>query len=76
MENTHKKLIILSRDGVINQAVRDIITTPDEWVAIEGSLAAFATCDSQKSLMAGYVGYVGCVGRVNPSVNMKLQKLR
>ena len=42
MENTHKKLIILSRDGVINQAVRDSITTPDEWVAIEGSLAALA----------------------------------
>jgi histidinol phosphatase-like enzyme len=55
MENTHKKLIILSRDGVINQAVRDIVTTPDEWVAIEGSLLPFATCDSQKSLMAGYV---------------------
>lgn len=41
MENTHRKLIILSRDGVINQ-YRDSVTTPDDWVAIDGSLDALA----------------------------------
>ena len=76
MENTHKKLIILSRDGVINQAVRDIITTPDEWVAIEGSLPPFAL-RLEKIAHGRLRGLrAGCVGRVNPTVNIQLQKLR
>lgn len=41
METMYKKLIILSRDGVINQ-YRDAVTTPDDWVAIDGSLNALA----------------------------------
>lgn len=41
MESNYKKLIILSRDGVINQC-RDSVTTLDDWVAIEGSLDALA----------------------------------
>ena len=35
------KLIILSRDGVINE-YRPIIAEPDDWVPIEGSLEALA----------------------------------
>lgn len=35
-----KKLIILDRDGVINQDSEHYIKTPDEWRAIPGSLTA------------------------------------
>ncbi len=36
------KLIILDRDGVINQDSDSFIKTPDEWVPIPGSLEAIA----------------------------------
>lgn len=36
------KLIILDRDGVINQDSDDYIKSPDEWVPIPGSLEAIA----------------------------------
>ena len=36
------KLIILDRDGVINQDSKDFIKSPDEWVPIPGSLEAIA----------------------------------
>lgn len=36
------KLIILDRDGVINQDSDDFIKSPDEWVPVPGSLAAIA----------------------------------
>lgn len=36
------KLIILDRDGVINEDRDDYIKSPDEWVPIPGSLAAIA----------------------------------
>ena len=36
------KLIILDRDGVINQDSDDYIKSPDEWVPISGSLEAIA----------------------------------
>ena len=36
------KLIILDRDGVINQDSDDYIKSPDEWQPIPGSLAAIA----------------------------------
>lgn len=42
MEHSNHKLIILSRDGVINEHRDGFVTTPDEWVAIEGSLNALA----------------------------------
>lgn len=41
VEKADNKLIILSRDGVINED-RGVITTPDEWVALSGSLEAIA----------------------------------
>ena len=36
------KLIILDRDGVINQDSPDFVKTPDEWVALPGALEAIA----------------------------------
>jgi D-glycero-D-manno-heptose 1,7-bisphosphate phosphatase len=36
------KLIILDRDGVINQDSKDFIKSPSEWIAIPGSLEAIA----------------------------------
>ena len=36
------KLIILDRDGVINQDSPDFIKGPDEWIALPGSLEAIA----------------------------------
>jgi len=36
------KLIILDRDGVINRDSADFVKSPDEWVALPGSLAAIS----------------------------------
>ena len=36
------KLVILDRDGVINQDSDDFIKSPDEWIPIAGSLEAIA----------------------------------
>lgn len=36
------KLIVLDRDGVINQESTEFIKTPEEWVPIKGSLEAIA----------------------------------
>ncbi len=36
------KLIVLDRDGVINEDLERPVVTPDEWVPIEGSLEAIA----------------------------------
>lgn len=43
------KLIILDRDGVINEDSDDYIKSPDEWLPIKGSLEAIA-----KLTQAGY----------------------
>ena len=37
------KLIILDRDGVINEDSDDYIKSPDEWIPIAGSLEAIGT---------------------------------
>ena len=36
------KLIILDRDGVINRDSAEFVKSPDEWIALPGSLAAMA----------------------------------
>ncbi|CAP41109.1 D-glycero-beta-D-manno-heptose 1,7-bisphosphate 7-phosphatase [Bordetella petrii] len=36
------KLIVLDRDGVINQDSDAFVKSPDEWIALPGSLAAIA----------------------------------
>ncbi|MCH2189726.1 MAG: D-glycero-beta-D-manno-heptose 1,7-bisphosphate 7-phosphatase [Gammaproteobacteria bacterium] len=37
-----KQLVILDRDGVINQDSAEFIKSPDEWIPIKGSLEAIA----------------------------------
>ena len=37
-----RTVVVLDRDGVINEDSPDFIKTPDEWHAIPGSLAAIA----------------------------------
>ena len=36
------KLIVLDRDGVINQDSSEFVKTADEWIALPGSLEAIA----------------------------------
>ncbi|MCU7850698.1 MAG: D-glycero-beta-D-manno-heptose 1,7-bisphosphate 7-phosphatase [Candidatus Thiodiazotropha sp. (ex Monitilora ramsayi)] len=47
------KLVILDRDGVINQDSDNFIKSPDEWIPIEGSLNAITRLNH-----AGYKVYV------------------
>lgn len=42
------KAIVLDRDGVINEESDEYIKTPEEWVAIEGSLKAIAKLNHAK----------------------------
>lgn len=42
MADDHAKLVILSRDGVINEPLPEHIKTAEEWVPIAGSLEAIA----------------------------------
>ncbi|MBD3647324.1 MAG: D-glycero-beta-D-manno-heptose 1,7-bisphosphate 7-phosphatase [Pseudomonadales bacterium] len=42
MPDTHGKLVILDRDGVINHDSPDYIKSPDEWIPISGSIEAIA----------------------------------
>lgn len=41
------KLIVLDRDGVINHDSADFIKTPEEWIALPGSLEAIARLNQQ-----------------------------
>ena len=47
-----QKLIILDRDGVINRDSDQYIKSPDEWVAIPGSLATIARLNRAGFLVA------------------------
>jgi D-glycero-D-manno-heptose 1,7-bisphosphate phosphatase len=42
MPTSHKKVVVLDRDGVINVDSDAFIKSPDEWVALPGSLEAIA----------------------------------
>lgn len=53
MADTKPQLIILDRDGVINQDSPDYIKSPEEWQPIEGSIEAIA-----RLCRAGYRVYV------------------
>ncbi len=50
------KLIILDRDGVINQDRDDFVKSVDEWIPIEGSMDAIAFLTQ-----AGYTTYVATI---------------
>ena len=44
------KAVILDRDGVINEKSDEFVKSPEEWIAIKGSLEAIARskpCQSQ-----------------------------
>ncbi len=49
---SHAPLVILDRDGVINEDSDDYVKTPDEWIPLPGSLEAIASLNAH-----GY--YVG-----------------
>jgi D-glycero-D-manno-heptose 1,7-bisphosphate phosphatase len=49
MKNSSSQLVILDRDGVINQDSDSYIKSPDEWIPIDGSLEAIG-----KLTQAGY----------------------
>lgn len=42
------KAVVLDRDGVINEESDEFIKTPEEWIAIEGSLKAIARLNQAK----------------------------
>ncbi len=42
MDKSTDKIVILDRDGVINQDSDDYIKSPEEWIPLEGSLEAIA----------------------------------
>ncbi|HEX7080977.1 MAG TPA: D-glycero-beta-D-manno-heptose 1,7-bisphosphate 7-phosphatase [Gammaproteobacteria bacterium] len=42
MSDTGRKLVVLDRDGVINEDSDDYVKSPDEWRALPGSLDAIA----------------------------------
>lgn len=46
------RLVILDRDGVINEDSDDYIKSPDEWIPIEGSLEAIARLNQAGILVA------------------------
>jgi len=51
-KTTPQKLIILDRDGVINYDSDNYIKSPEEWIPIEGSLAAIAQLNKAGFLVA------------------------
>ena len=42
------KAVILDRDGVLNEESDEFVKTPEEWIAIEGSLEAVAKLNQAK----------------------------
>ncbi len=42
---TERGLVILDRDGVINQDSREFVKSPDEWLPLPGSIRAIADLD-------------------------------
>ena len=42
------KAVILDRDGVVNEESDEFVKSPEEWIAIEGSLAAIAKLNHAK----------------------------
>lgn len=63
------KLIVLDRDGVINQESPEFIKTPDEWIPIEGSLQAIARL-SQAGYTVVVITNQSAVGRGLISADM------
>ena len=58
------KLIILDRDGVINQDSKHYIKSPEEWIPIEGSLEAISFLNNH--------GYIVVVATNQSAISKKL----
>ena len=56
------KLVLLDRDGVLNQDRADWVKTPDEWVPIAGAAEAVARLN-QAGLKVAIVTNQSCIGR-------------
>lgn len=63
------KLIILDRDGVINEDSDDYIKSPDEWIPIAGSLEAIGTL-SQNGFKVIIITNQSGIGRKIFSIEM------
>ena len=78
------KLIILDRDGVINQDSDDYIKSPDEWIPIPGSLDAIARLNhagysvaiasNQSGIARGYFS-LETLAAMNVKMNEQLSQL-
>ena len=55
------KLIILDRDGTINEDRDDFVKSPDEWVPIPGALEAAACGDGDRAAVLRSVSPLGVI---------------
>ena len=72
------RLVILDRDGVINQDSKDFVKTPDEWLPIAGSIDAIARLSGAGFTVAVATNQSG-IGRKlvdRPAVEAMHDKLR
>ena len=73
-----RRLVILDRDGVINHDSDDFVKTPDEWLPIDGSIAAIARLSSAGFTVAVATNQSG-IGRKfldKPALDAMHRKLR
>ena len=52
VEHPHQRLVILDRDGVINEDSDDYIKSPEEWLPVPGSIDAIARLSQAGYLVA------------------------
>lgn len=52
IKDSRKKLVILDRDGVINQDSKDFIKSEEEWIPIPGSIDAIASLSNSGFIVA------------------------
>jgi D-glycero-D-manno-heptose 1,7-bisphosphate phosphatase len=78
------KIVILDRDGVINYDSPDFIKTPDEWIAIPGSLEAIANLNkngydvivcSNQSGIARKLFTHDTLNQINQKMKLEAEKL-
>jgi D-glycero-D-manno-heptose 1,7-bisphosphate phosphatase len=73
-----RRLVILDRDGVINHDSDEFVKTPDEWLPIDGSIAAIARLSNAGFTVAVATNQSG-IGRKlldKPALNAMHEKLR
>jgi D-glycero-D-manno-heptose 1,7-bisphosphate phosphatase len=73
-----RRLVILDRDGVINHDSDEFVKTPDEWLPIDGSIAAIGRLSNAGFTVAVATNQSG-IGRKlldKPALNAMHEKLR